>query len=112
MLIAESFYVVQESKLVGKRKYIRDAEDYIQDRGEEAKTVKKWLTELKQAEKRKKADERHLTSNSPAGSSLVDKGLSLFSKLTQGSDESSDSASNGSDDQDKKGKIKGFFGRK
>ena len=112
VLIAESFYVVQESKLVGKRKYIRDAEDYIQDRGEEAKTVKKWLTELKQAEKRKKADERHLTSNSPAGSSLVDKGLSLFSKLTQGSDESSDSASNGSDDQDKKGKIKGFFGRK
>ena len=112
VLIAESFYVVQESKLVGKRKYIRDAEDYIQDRGEEAKTVKKWLAELKQAEKRKKADERHLTSNSPAGSSLVDKGLSLFSKLTQGSDESSDSASNGSADQDKKGKIKGFFGRK
>lgn len=112
VLTVESFYVIQESKLAGKRKYIRDAEDYIRDRGEEAKTVKKWLAELKQAEKRKRADERQLTSNSPAGSSLVDKGLSWFSKLTQGGDQQNDSASNSSDKQDKKGKNKGFFGRK
>ncbi|OUQ46899.1 hypothetical protein B5E64_02445 [Drancourtella sp. An12] len=112
VLNAESFYVIQESKLISKRKYIRDAEDYIQCRGEEAKTIKKWLAELKQVTKRRRADERYLASDSPASSSIVDKGLSLFSKLTQGSDESSNSTNSGSDGQDKKGKIRGFFGRK
>lgn len=112
VLTAESFSVIQESKLFYKRKYIHDAEDYIQDRGEEAKTVKKWLSELKQAEKKKRANERRMATDSSTGSSLVDKGLSLFSKLTQGNNEFNDSASNGSSGQNKKGKSKGFFGRK
>lgn len=112
VLNAECFYVIQESKLINRRRYIRDAEDYIQCRGEEAKTIKKWLTELKQATKRRRANERYLPSDSPASPSIVNKGLSFFSKLTQMGDESSNSTNSSSDDQEKKGKIRGFFGRK
>lgn len=51
ILFVDPYKVVVNSTLLEKIQYYDDAEDYIQAKGEEFKTVKKWLSELKQIEK-------------------------------------------------------------
>lgn len=79
-------FVVLQSKLLGRRPYSLYAEDYIQNRGAEAKIVRKWLNELKMAEKRRRADERK--SRNEAEGSFLDRGFSFISQFTGGEESS------------------------
>lgn len=79
-------FVVLQSKLLERRPYSLYAEDYVQNRGTEAKIVRKWLNELKMAEKRKRADERK--SRNEAEGSFLDRGFSFISQFTGGEDSS------------------------
>lgn len=74
----ETFVVVQ-SKLLWVRPYSLYAEEYIQNRGAEAKTVRKWLNEQKMVEKRRRADERRARNENE--SSFLDRGLSFISQF-------------------------------
>lgn len=53
-------FVVIPSKLLSVHPYSLYAEDYILDKGAEAKTVKKWISEQKNVEKRRRMDERRV----------------------------------------------------
>lgn len=74
----ETFVVVQ-SKLLWVRPYSLYAEEYIQNRGAEAKTVRKWLNEQKMVEKRRRADERRARNENEG--SFLDRGLSFISQF-------------------------------
>lgn len=50
--------VATESTLLAKAPYAEQAEEYAQGKGAEAKTVRKWLNEVKAAEKRRRAEEK------------------------------------------------------
>lgn len=77
-------FVVMQSKLLERRPYSTYAEDYIQDRGAEAKVIRKWLNELKMAEKRRRADERK--SRNESEGSFLDRGFSFISQFAGGED--------------------------
>ena len=79
-------FVVLQSKLLDRRPYSMHAEDYIQNKGTEAKVVRKWLNELKMAEKRRRADERK--SRNESEGSFLDRGFSFISQFTGGEDSS------------------------
>ena len=55
--VSESFVVLQ-SRLLTRDPYFTQAEEYAQSKGAAAKTVRKWLGEVKAAEKRKRAEEK------------------------------------------------------
>ena len=76
--------VVGQSKLLKVRPYSLYAEDYIQNRGAEAKVVRKWINELKNIEKRRRADERKTRGESEG--SVFERGLSFMSQFTAGND--------------------------
>ena len=69
----------EQSKLLGEYPFTQQAEAYIQDKGKAAKTVHRWISERKAADKRKKADERK-TRREANGSTLG----SFFSQLPFG----------------------------
>lgn len=68
---------IEDCSWITKRKYIRAAEDYIENRGEAAKTVNKWLKEARKIQKqsaRAEISERR---------GILDRGLSALSGITQ-----------------------------
>lgn len=73
-------FAVMDSKLLGERPYISYAEDYIRDKGAEAKTVRKWLNEIKLEDKQKK--------RGGANGSFLDRGLTFISQFSPGEDSS------------------------
>lgn len=68
---------IEDCTWISKRKYIRAAEDYVENRGEAAKTVNKWL---KEARKMHKQSVRAETSERRG---ILDRGLSALSGITQ-----------------------------
>ena len=70
-LKAESYPTAVESKLLHEDYYTAKAEDYVRRRGQEARTVKRWLGELRQEEKKRTAEK---------GGGLLSWGMSLFDK--------------------------------
>lgn len=77
VLGVEEPYVVSHSKLLRERPYLEQAEDYIQEKGAEAKTVRRWLNELKNLDKRRRADERKARNDAGGSSSFLDRIVSI-----------------------------------
>lgn len=61
--VSETFIAMQ-SALLKKAPYAGQAEEYAQGKGAEAKTVRKWLNEVKAIEKRKRAEEKKAQAES------------------------------------------------
>lgn len=68
---------IEDCTWISKRKYIRAAEDYVDNRGEEAKTVNKWLKEARRMRK------QSVRAEIPERRSILDRGLSALSGITQ-----------------------------
>ena len=62
---------------IRKRKYIEAAEDYIDNRGEAAKTVNRWLKEARKLHK------QSIKSDASEKKGILDKGLSALASFTQ-----------------------------
>lgn len=81
ILDVDAVDVIADSDLIRKHKYCGDAEKYVQGRGNEYRTVKKWLSTLRRL-RRIEANARKETDESKQG--LIGRGISALSKLTQG----------------------------
>lgn len=74
---------VAQSTLLGENVYHEQAEDYIQNKGAEAKTVRKWLGEWRAVERRNRAENKKKVRGEDEGS-LLDRGISFFSRIVGG----------------------------
>ena len=68
---------IEDCTWISKRKYIRAAEDYVENRGEVAKTVNKWLKEAR------KIHRQSIRAEIPERRGILDRGFSALSGITQ-----------------------------
>lgn len=68
---------IEDCTWISKRKYIRAAEEYVDNRGEAAKTVSKWLKEARKIRK------QSVRAEVPERRGFLDRGLSALSGITQ-----------------------------
>lgn len=68
---------VEDCTWISKRKYIRAAENYVENRGEAAKTVNKWLREARKLHK------QSVRAGTPERRGFLDRGLSALSGINQ-----------------------------
>ena len=68
---------IEDCIWIRKRKYVRAAEDYVENRGEAAKTVNKWLKEAR------KMHRQAVSAEPSERRGILDRGLSALSGITQ-----------------------------
>lgn len=122
ILQVDEFFVVRQSKLLAKQPYFSQAEDYVHDKGIESRAVRKWLSECKAAEKRKRAEEKRARAEEEAEKRERANALRQSSRRLTSEDRSSLSQQGGSSSRsdnwserrqpEKKGFLKELFGRK
>lgn len=119
ILQMDSGEVVAQSQLLTREEYVEQAEVYCQNKGAEAKTVRKWLSEIKAAEKRRKQEEKK-SSSARRGSQPQDPEPAGKREWFYGDDSESSHSDTGSrkgsgksrDEGQKKGFLSGLFGGK
>ena len=122
ILQVDEFFVVRQSKLLAKQPYFSQAEDYVHNKGIESRAVRKWLSECKAAEKRKRAEEKRARAEEEAEKRERANALRQSSRRLTSEDRSSLSQQGGSSSRsdnwserrqpEKKGFLKELFGRK
>ena len=101
--------VASSSRLLGKAKYRMDADTYIRNKGENARTVKKWMTEHGRAYP---SQGKRLSVGKPIGGRTESLLESRKSPVVSDSVQEVKTASDKTDSDEKKGLFGKLFGRK